>query len=83
MDMEGWRKHCMAKVEVNVEAWGRYLCFVGEKRGLWRVWLGTKMAVFEPGCGPRERMPAMAASEAMRVGSCANLKPCSMIVPSK
>ena len=49
IEMEGWRKHRIARAEEKAEACGRYLCFVRENRGLWRVRLGTKMAVSEPG----------------------------------
>ena len=83
MEIEGWRKHRMAKAEEKAEACGRYLCFIKENKGLWRVRLGTKMAVSEPGWGPKERIPAMAASAAARMGSWVTLKPRSMRVPSK
>ena len=83
MDMDGWRKHLMARADVKADAWGRYLCFESEKRGRCSMRFGTNTAVSDGGWGARERMPAMAASAAASMGSCVSLKPHSMRVPSK
>ena len=65
----GWRKHCIPSAPVNRVAWGRYLCFVRDRRGRWRFRFGMNKMMLWPGCGPRERMPAMAASAAANVRS--------------
>jgi len=63
-------------------ACGRYLCFVNEKSGQCKVRLGTKMIVLWPGCGPRDRTPALAASVAARVWSWLAWMPRAMQEPS-
>ena len=83
MDMDGCKKHRMARADVKAVACRRYLCFDKEKRGRWRVRLGTNTAVSDTGCGPKKRMPAMAASVAASTGLCASLNPHSMRVLSR
>jgi len=43
--MSGCKKHCMPSAPVKRVAWGRYLCLDKDKRGRWRLQLGTKMRV--------------------------------------
>jgi len=82
MVMSRWRKHCMPRAPVNRVAWGRYLCFARDKRGRCKFRFGTKMRMCQPGWGPRERTPAMAASVAASMRSWLARKPRSMHVPS-
>ena len=53
----------------NRVACERYLCFVSDRRGRKRLQLGTNMIVLEPGWGPSDKMPAIAASAAAMVQS--------------
>jgi len=79
--ISGWRKHCMASAPVKRVAWGRYLCLARDSRGRWRFRLGTKITVWRPGWGPRERTPAIAASVAISVRSWPERNPQAMQTP--
>jgi len=72
----------MSSAPMKRVAWGKCLCFHRERSGRWRFRFGTKMMVWRPGWGPRERIPAMAASTATRVQSWLEQNPLSIHVPS-